>query len=99
MKSVLCLLLILTACKSNESKPLEFFDIGIIADCQYCNCDNTNVRFYKRSIRKLQEAVYELNTKELSYVIHLGDFIDKNFGSFDSVLPIWNKLKSDKKNS
>lgn len=30
---------------------------------------------------------------ELEYVIHLGDFIDKDFKSFDVVSPIYNKLK------
>ncbi|WP_242202697.1 metallophosphoesterase [Aestuariivivens insulae] len=97
MKCLLGLLLILTACKSHDSESLDYFDVGIIADCQYCNCDNSTARYYKKSTKRLQDAVDELNTKDLNYVIHLGDFIDRDFASFDSVLPIWNKLKSDKK--
>lgn len=87
--------IVLTAC---QSKPTNYsdFKIGIIADCQYCNCDTQNNRFYKLASGKLESAIKELNTKTLDYTIHLGDFIDRDYKSFDSVLPIWNRLKSEK---
>ena len=72
------------------------FEIGIIADCQFCHCDVKWNRFYKKSPKRLAATVRTLNRKELEYTIHLGDFIDKNFTSYDTVVPIWNKLRSKK---
>lgn len=97
MRYIFFFYIIVLACKPSTDKPLEYFDVGIIADCQYCNCDNSGVRFYKNSIKRLQEAVSVFNSKDLEYVVHLGDFIDRDYTSFDSVLPIWNALKSEKK--
>ena len=34
------------------------------------------------------------NKEDLSFVIHLGDFIDRNFSSFDEILPIYNSLEA-----
>jgi len=44
----------------------------------------------------LSETVGILNKQALDYTVHLGDFIDKDFSSFDTVAPIWRSLKSDK---
>lgn len=97
MKRILFLVLLSIACNSKpNSKTYSDFEIGIIADCQYCNCDTQGNRFYRNSTNKFKLAVEELNTKDLDYTIHLGDFIDRDFKSFDSVLPIWNSLKSKK---
>ncbi len=97
MKKILVFTLFLIACKSNtETSISSDFEIGIIADCQYCNCDSQGNRFYRRSTSKFKSAIEKFNTKNLDYTIHLGDFIDRNFESFDSVLPIWNSLKSEK---
>ena len=38
-------------------------------------------------------TVKELNTHDLKFVIHLGDFIDRDYDSFDKVLPIYQTLK------
>ena len=72
------------------------FEIGIVSDCQYCNCDTNNLRNYRKSPQRLVTAVEELNKKSLEYTIHLGDFIDRDFESFDTVAPIWNMLISKK---
>ena len=34
------------------------------------------------------------NQLELAFAVHLGDFIDWDFGSFDKVVPIYNRLKA-----
>ncbi len=95
---LLFLVIILASCNTNKKNVVEFqeFEIGIVADCQYCNCETKNNRFYPKSSERLRKAVKELNKHPLDYAIHLGDFIDKDFQSFDTVAPIWNKLKSDK---
>lgn len=71
------------------------FKIGIISDCQYCNCEIKWDRYYKKSPQRLKNAVQELNKDSLQYTIHLGDFIDKDIKSFDSILPTWNSLNSE----
>lgn len=72
----------------------ESFRIGVIADCQYCSDPGKGKRKYSLSEKKLQACIDHFNTMELEYVIHLGDFIDRDFESFDVVSPIYNQLKA-----
>ena len=99
MKKMLPLLLLflIMCCNTKKEAVIDYpdFEIGVIADCQYCQCEPTEVRFYKQSPDRMLEAVNELNEHTLAYTIHLGDFIDRDFNSFDTVMPIWNRLKSD----
>ena len=67
--------------------------IGVIADCQYCDIEGTGERKYSQSPQKLEHAVSHLNSMDLDFVIHLGDFIDRDYESFQVVLPIWKQLK------
>ena len=48
--------------------------------------------FTYTSKEKLKKCVKHFNQEDLSFVIHLGDFIDRNFSSFDEILPIYNSL-------
>lgn len=84
-------------CKNKEevAPVTKTIGIGIIADCQYCDCDIKWNRYYKKSPQRLKKAIEKLNTHNLAYTIHLGDFIDKDFKSFDSINPIWANLKSE----
>ena len=68
------------------------FSFGAIADCQYCESPDRGQRKYSASKEKLQKCVKHFNRENLSFVIHLGDFIDRNFSSFDDLLPIYNSL-------
>ena len=86
------LFLILFSCTKTEKA--KDFSVGIIADCQYCDCDIKWNRYYKKAPQRLRVAVDELNKHDLAYTIHLGDFIDQRFSSFDSIVPTWNSLKS-----
>lgn len=78
---------------SSTSKHSDF-KIGIIADCQYCDCETSGTRHYKKSPNRLKTAIENLNKKGLAFTIHLGDFIDRDFKSFDTLSSIWNGLKS-----
>lgn len=95
MKKLLILLVfvLITNC---SKKTYQSFKIGVIADCQYCNCDVKWGRHYKKAPKRLKEAVTTFNKDTLAYTIHLGDFIDRNIWSLDSILPTWNTLKSKK---
>jgi len=89
---------VLSGCNSKKEKATQYpeFKIGVVADCQYCNCEPSGIRYYRKSPERLKHAVEVLNENSLDYSVHLGDFIDKNFESFDMVGPIWNNLNSDK---
>ena len=88
---------ILVQCVSKKEKKEVFpaFEVGVVADCQYCDCAVSGIRHYQKGTERLRKAVNELNRHELDHCIHLGDFIDRDFTSFDSVAPIWNSLRAD----
>ena len=67
---------------------------GMIADAQYVDAEARGSRFYRNSLSKLEACVDDLNTQDLDFVIHLGDFIDRDFQSFDAILPIYEKLRA-----
>lgn len=69
------------------------FSFGLIADCQYCQVEGTGTRKYSLSDTKLKSCVEHLNTMDLAYTIHLGDFIDRDWESFQVVNPIYQQLK------
>ena len=70
--------------------------IGVFADCQYCDCEIAGTRFYRNSLQKLDDCINQFNTnKELDFVVGLGDLIDRNILSFDSVNSILSKSKKE----
>jgi len=72
----------------------QSFKIGLIADCQFCQAPTTGVRHYNLSLRKLKDCVEHFNHEDLDFVIHLGDFIDREWSNFDMLLPIWKTLNA-----
>lgn len=84
-------LLLMVPLAGAAEKPM--FSFAAIADCQYCAQDS-KVRRYHLSPDKLAKCVDHLNMLELSFVVHLGDFIDRDWESFDVVVPIYEKLKA-----
>jgi calcineurin-like phosphoesterase family protein len=69
------------------------FTVGVIADCQYADHDDEGARLYRQSPAKLAAAVDHFNRLDLAYVLHLGDFIDRYWDSYDTVLPIAERLR------
>ena len=67
---------------------------GVIADCQYCAVKHTGVRYYSQSVKKLQDCVDHFNELDLDFVVQLGDLIDRDWESFDAVVPIYESLKA-----
>ena len=85
---------VLNAQSDAETVPL--FRFGVIADCQFADIpdhEEWNRRF-RLSPGKLKQAVADLNTRDLEFVVNLGDSIDQIFASFDVVLPIFATLKA-----
>jgi len=69
------------------------FSFGVIADIQYCDCASKRTRHYRSALPKLAEAITVLNAKKLAFVIHLGDFIDRDFASFAAPMTLYQQLE------
>jgi len=67
---------------------------GVIADPQYADQPVRGSRHYRQSVTKLKESINALNKQSLDFVVTLGDVIDKDFASFDTMMPIYRKLKA-----
>lgn len=71
-------------------KPLLSF--GLITDVQYADAEPNGERHYRTSLPKLKTAVEWLAKQDLPFTLHLGDLIDRDFNSFDAVLPLLDGL-------
>lgn len=67
--------------------------IGLVTDAQYCNCETQGVRHYRESVRKMEECIKSMNMQRPDFVLHIGDFIDRDFASFEVMLPIFQGLQ------
>lgn len=84
LTSVLCLFFTENNAFAQSVEPLIQF--GLVADCQYADCDPEGNRFYRHSLGKLEHSVRELNSRDVQFTINLGDIIDRNLKDIDSVL-------------
>lgn len=71
---------------SREAKSQITF--GVFADCQYCDCDTKGTRFYRNSLGKLNDGIRQFNSSNVDFIVGLGDLIDRDFSSYDSIIPI-----------
>jgi len=76
--------------QNKNDKPI--FTFMVVTDIQYKDAANAGSRHYRQSLGKLKECVQKADSIKPDFIVHLGDFIDGNFASYDSVLAIWNKL-------
>lgn len=67
---------------------------GLLSDIQYCDTTTLGSRFYKNSLAKTVEIVTKFNALTLDFSIHLGDIIDRDIESYDSILSIIRQLKN-----
>ncbi|GAB3268437.1 metallophosphoesterase [Larkinella harenae] len=77
-----------------QTDSIPLFTFGIMTDVQYCDCDNAGTRHYRSSLRKLREAVKVFNQNNVDFVMHLGDFIDHDFQSYDTLNALVSQLES-----
>ncbi|OWV74819.1 phosphatase [Rhizobium sp. R339] len=80
-----------------SSSALPLFRFGIIADPQYAAAAPHAAmdRYYANSLAKVAEAIEVFNGCELSFVMTLGDVIDRSFASFDDILPVYGNLRHE----
>ena len=70
-----------------ERDPLFYF--GVIADVQYADVDQSGKRDYRGSIKRLEKCVEVFNAHDLTFIMHAGDLIDRNYGSYEKPLNIF----------
>ena len=63
-------------------------------DPQYQDKNTAGKRHYRESIWKLEQAVDTFNFYRVDFIQNLGDIIDKEWESFDSILPVYKKVSS-----
>lgn len=64
------------------------FSFGVIADVQYADIDRSGNRYYRLSKGRLREAYRTFRNDSVSFVVNLGDLIDKDFRSYQAVTDI-----------
>lgn len=68
--------------------------IGAFADVQYCDCPSAGVRHYRQSLAKFRTCLEQFNQNtRLDFLVGLGDFIDRDLASYDSVQLILQRSK------
>ena len=76
-----------------DGQNIEPVRVGILTDCQYCNCPSIGNRNYMLSLSKLDSCISAFNSISLDAIFHLGDMIDHDYGSYDSVIPRFNEFR------
>ncbi|MGV8936107.1 MAG: metallophosphoesterase [Allorhizobium sp.] len=69
--------------------------IGVVADPQYAPIASNPLtgRYYRSSLEKLSEAIAHFNGEDLDFVVTLGDIIDRDWLSFDDILPLYARCR------
>jgi 3',5'-cyclic AMP phosphodiesterase CpdA len=77
-----------TAARSRaDQATAPLLSFGLLTDVQYADADPQGERHFRESIPKLQQAAADLSKESLPFSLHLGDTIDREFGSFATILP------------
>lgn len=98
MKKIFCLLFFAMTLSFVYSQSEPILKIGLIADPQYqdkpsMTPPNSGERNYRGGLWKTEEAVKTFNYLDVDFVMTLGDVIDGELRSLDSIMPIYNNLK------
>lgn len=70
------------------------FRIGVVTDVQYADVDDVPPHAYRASPAKLRETVAAFNQSGIDFAVHLGDFINDDWNSYDTLLPVAGALKA-----
>ena len=69
------------------------FRFGVVADPQYAPIAPSGTRYYSNTLWKLSEAIKVFNGEDLEFVVTLGDIIDRGWGSYAHLLPLYKTLE------
>ena len=98
MKYLIFLLIAIIIIQTSYCQTEPTLKIGLVADPQYADKPAKGKRYYKESLWKLKEAIVTFNDNSVDFVQNLGDIIDVEWNSYDSIIPIYQNLKSDIQN-
>jgi manganese-dependent ADP-ribose/CDP-alcohol diphosphatase len=80
------------AADEREQAQAPLLRFGLIADAQYADADPEGERHYRSTPEKMKRAVETIRAAKPAFTLHLGDFIDRDFKSFDTMLPLMKEL-------
>ncbi|MEQ9287906.1 MAG: metallophosphoesterase [Cyclobacteriaceae bacterium] len=90
-----CLIWLELPCEARQTPSQgKLFSFGVIADIQYADADKAGKRDYRNSLHKLEYGIQELNKEQLSFVVSIGDVIDRDYKSFEKPLEILGRSKA-----
>ena len=89
--AIAILLAALAAGGCRAPEPVTF---GVLSDCQFASVPASGTRFYDRSLLKLRDALDGFNARDLRFVVHLGDLIDRDAASYDLILPVFRHARA-----
>jgi len=69
-----------------------------VADPQYADKSTAGNRYYRESLWKLDQAIDTFRHNHVDFVQNLGDIIDAEWGSYDSIIPVYQHLSPDVEN-
>lgn len=75
-----------------ETTDAPLLSFGLTTDVQYADADPQGERHFRESPAKLQDAVADLAKEKLPFTLHLGDVIDRDFSSYEKILPLFKPL-------
>ncbi len=81
--------LLLTSCYMGHRTVERPLKVGIVADAQYCPCDPNGTRYHAESLGKLREALHSFKLAQPSFVVQMGDLIEKDWINFPPTLAIF----------
>jgi hypothetical protein len=91
---IICFCIVLFFPLKGSAQDTAIFSFGLMADVQYADADTWGKRDYRGSLKRLETAIALLNEHDLAFTIHAGDLIDRNYGSFDLPLRIFNRSRA-----
>ena len=92
MKKLISILLLLGFSLVLYSQTEPILKIGLIADPQYQDTPSVGDRFYRESLWKLEEAIDTMNYYQVNLIQNLGDIINAEWRSFDSIIRVYNNI-------
>lgn len=88
MRTTIFLALLLTTQSLSliaQSADTSLIRIALVADIQYANQQKSGTRFYRQSLAKTDSMINVLNNERLSFIVDLGDRIDRDYENFDAI--------------
>jgi manganese-dependent ADP-ribose/CDP-alcohol diphosphatase len=84
-------------CPAAERAVHPVFSFGLVSDIQYADANTSGKRQYRDSVSKLNQCTGAWNRMDLSFVIQLGDFVDRGgVENLDRIASVYNRARAPK---